>query len=333
VSPPNVCNNQIPFFRLGCVAPCSPIESQLTLRRLASVNYRRLIIVVNPASGSRQASRVVMEAKPQLESGDTKVVIRETRSRGDAMEIARGVEPGHNDVFVAVGGDGTVHEVINGVMLREDGRRPPIGVVPAGTGNSVAQDLDVRSTGDAVARIACGKTVELDLMRLGIGERDLCAFNIVGWGLTALARATAERLRWLGAWRCRLASVVEIRRQRYLPVRVVVDGQVLCGQLPFVLSSNTQHTARGLKIAPAARFDDGLVDFLVVKPASRYALLRLLRSIGSGNHVSSPLVQQYRCREFLIESGEAALLNVDGELIRTTRVEAIVRAAALRLIA
>ena len=294
---------------------------------------KRLVLIVNPASGAKAGKRVVSRILPVLSSTVTEVAVHETSTAGHAAELARELSLVEGDALVAVGGDGTLHEIINGVRHRADGLCPPIGVVPAGTGNSLARDLHAQDVDVAVERIARQRTRPLDLMRLNIAGRTLYAFNIVGSGLPADALTTAERLRWLGPSRYTVAGAFEIFRRAPRFVTTTFDAASLSGYLPLVLACNTKHTGNAMALAPEAEFGDGLVDVVVVRRAGRYALIRLLLEVANGTHVASPLVESCRCRRFSISYPHPTPFNVDGEILSAAEVDATVVPGALQVFA
>jgi diacylglycerol kinase (ATP) len=253
---------------------------------------------------------------------------------------------------VVAGGDGTLHEAING-MMAAIATKPPLGLIPAGTGNSLATDLDCLDPRQAARAIVEGKARRLDVMKVRLGparsdhagaganrvperSRTLYAFNIVGWGLAAEAGARAHWLRrrvpWLGSSRYAVANVLELLRRRVWPARLrLLSGddteEVLEGSLVMVLACNTQHTGARMRIAPRARLDDGLLDLIIVPKLSRTRLLALMNRIPSGRHLEAPELRYRQVSKFelLTESAggppglESWRLNVDGEILHESR--------------
>ncbi len=331
----------------------------------------RLLVVLNPRAGGGRGERALSQAEPVLRAAGCTLQVLVTQRAGQARELLAtapaALLPGGCDGVVVVGGDGTIHEVVNGLMdhaaAGHGGGRagsptasglPPVGLVPAGSGNSLGADLGLRDAADAARLIVSGATCALDLLEvtLGSGEqaRRLHAFNIVGWGLAADAGATAERLRWLGPRRYAVANVLQLLRRRVRParLRLVAGGgpaatagepagersgerfdERLDGEMVMVLACNTRHTGAGMPIAPRARLGDGLLDLLVVPEMPRGRLIALMRGIPEGVHVQAPEVRYRQVAGFELEAGLAAgptrpgvsqpgraeQLNVDGELI------------------
>ena len=109
-------------------------------------------LAVNPHGGLKKGLGILEQVKPVFENDGAEVTILETEYAGHARNMARTVEIDGYDGFCAIGGDGTMHEVVNGMMNREDGRRLPIGLVTGGTGNSFMHDLDCLDPVNAAKR-------------------------------------------------------------------------------------------------------------------------------------------------------------------------------------
>jgi len=300
---------------------------------------RACLAIANPRAGGGAAREVLASARPLLEAAGIALEVRLTEAPGDAERIAREAELEPGAALVAVGGDGTLHEVVNGLMRRAPQERPPLGLLPAGSGNALARDLGLCARGlgarrVAAERLAAGERVRVDVIALRIDgrgeERHAC--NIVGWGLAAAAGACAERLRRLGARRYTWASALEALRARAVPAEAVLDGRRLAASALIGIACNSQYTGAGMRMAPQARLDDGQVDVLLVRSASRLALLSLLAKVRDGRHLESPLVEHLRASTFAVRLASAGRFNLDGEIVQARTLEARVLPGALELI-
>jgi diacylglycerol kinase (ATP) len=322
--------------------------------------------VLNPHAGRGGASTAWAAAEPILRGAGCTLQVVEAKRPGQTRELLATLPRGACDAVVVVGGDGTLHEAINGLMAA-DAPRPSLGLIPAGTGNSLATDLTCLDPLQAARAIVEGKMRPLDVMKVQISparndggagaaaapeSRTLYAFNIVGWGLAADAGARAHWLRrrapWLGPRRYAVANVLELMRRRVWPVRLRLlsgDGteEILRGGLVMVLACNTQHTGAGMRIAPRARLDDGLLDLIIVPKLSRARLLTLMHRIPSGRHLGAPELRYRQVSKFELVAekagdgpgGENWRLNVDGEILheaQTPCLEVSVRSGALNLL-
>jgi len=199
------------------------------------------------------------------------------------------------------------------------------------SGNSLAHDLGLVDPAEAARAIVAGATGAMDVMVVTSAGAPVHAFNIVGWGGAADAGRWAERLRWLGPGRYGLANALVVARRRLRSARVIVDGETWSGRFLFVLACNTQHTGRGLRMAPGARLDDGLIDLIALSAAGRLQLASLLRRVADGGHLDSPHVRHARVPRFSLAPGAPDVLNIDGEITSRAPMEVSVLPGALRV--
>jgi diacylglycerol kinase (ATP) len=333
----------------------------------------RLLVLLNPHAGRGAAAAAWAAAEPMLRAAGCTPQLAETKWPGHARELLAALPRGACDAVVVVGGDGSVHEAINGLMAA-DTPRPPLGLIPTGTGNSLATDLKCITPHQAARAIAGGRTRPLDVMEVRLSpagdrgasaaaasaavgaasapRRMLYAFNIVGWGLAADAGARAEWLRrrapWLGSRRYAVANLLELLRRRVRPVRLRLltserTEELIEGPNVMVLACNTQHTGAGMRIAPQARLDDGLLDLIIVPELSRRRLLALMWRIPSGRHLEAPELRYRQVSGFELMAGKGGgrrgpdgwCLNVDGEILRGTEATVLkvsVRPGALEVL-
>jgi diacylglycerol kinase (ATP) len=215
--------------------------------------------------------------------------VAQTCGPRDAIGIVRREETDGYAGVVAFGGDGTVHEVVQGLMERPVAGRPALGVVPCGTGNSLARDLGLRTWRDAAATLHRNRTRRIDLARVEVDGAPKYCINVVGWGAIARINRRAERLRWARDRRYDLASILELLQPWPLPPGGAVRG----GQTEDMLlgaACLTEHTGSGMRMAPGAKLDDGLVDVVEIRRGSRVRLVGLLSAVYRAAHLRSPLV-------------------------------------------
>lgn len=289
-----------------------------------------MLFIVNPKAGRGRAERVL--SRVWLEAEGLEPDVQRTRYPGHALELVRKSTLGAEDTVVVIGGDGTIHEVVNAMMERGRAKRPALGLLPGGSGNSLAHDLRVVDVERALAVLLEGHHSSMDLLRLRLPNRILYAFNMVGWGLPATTGARAEAFRWLGPNRYNIASIIEIILDRTQKVALETEGNRRCGAFPAVIACNTQHVGSGMRMAPRARLDDGLMDLVVLESASRLQTLGLLRRVYDGSHVETRNVSYIHTKRCLLEADTQGLLNVDGELVQTDRFEIEVVPGAIDVI-
>ena len=278
-------------------------------------------LIVNPHGGNQKGPAVLEKVKPIFEAGGAELDIKETRYAGHARNMANELNFSGYDGLCAIGGDGTMHELLNGMMTREDGQKIPIGLVTGGTGNSFMRTIDCLDPVEAAKRILSGKRRKIDIAEVDAAGEIIYGFNIVGWGLPTDINITAERFRWAGGQRYNLASVIEVLRNTMRLAKIRIDEQKIAGDYGFILGCNTVYAGNGMKLAPLAEVDDGLIDLLVVRKAGRLKLLSLFTQIFDGKHIGDPAVHYYQVKEFSIVPQVDHILNIDGELVGSSPIE------------
>lgn len=286
---------------------------------------QRLAVIVNPKGGSGRGSAILEQVRPLLAEAGMELQVHTTSRAGEATELAAELDLSGLAGLCSIGGDGTNHEVVCGLMRRADPAAVPLGIIPGGTGNSLAQHLNCLDPLTAAEKIAAGRTVPLDVARITSEEGIEHAINIVGWGAAVDINRTAERLRWLGSARYSLAALWEILRARRRPLKLTLNGEVTEDEFQMVLACNTRFTGKGMQLAPRAKLDDQLLDVIIVRSATRRQMLQLFSRVFDGSHVEMPCVEYRQVSTLELSSPGNEPLNVDGELKRCLpiRVEMI----------
>ena len=276
---------------------------------------KKLTFVVNPYGGKKKGPAIMRLIKPVFDAKGIELDIIETQHKRHAWSIIQALDPTGVDGICGVGGDGTLHELVNGLLSRADGAKIPIGMVAAGSGNSFMESLKCLDPIDAAQRIAYGHTRPIDVASVSLGgEQTVYACNIVGWGLPTDIQHTADKFRWMGGAQYTFAAAVEVLKGKKRRGRLLVDGEEINTRFSFILACNTPFTGRGMLLAPRAKMSDGYIDLLIVRKAPRFKLLKLLPKTFSGKHVTSPLVEYRYVKEFEFFPEVDEPVNIDGEL-------------------
>lgn len=251
--------------------------------------------LVNPAAG-RGTARARFEDLRILASraGAGFVVSRDAADL--AVQALRAAEDGV-ERLVVVGGDGTAHHVAQGLA----GTTCAMGVVPLGTGNDLAATLNVpRDLAAAVRHALSGPVRRIDL--IGVGETFCIGYAGVGFD-SEVARAVQEIRRVPQPLVYPWAVIRTLARFAPPSMKIVYDGGVWQGSAMFANACNLPRFGGGMRIAPEARIDDGLLDLVIVKEMSRLALLAVFPKVYAGKHVGHPAVALIRTRrvEFTVD--------------------------------
>jgi YegS/Rv2252/BmrU family lipid kinase len=294
---------------------------------------RQILAIVNPRSGSKAALRQLDQLKAALQPEGFLVHTALTEYPGHASQIATEADTSEIGCICAVGGDGTIHEIADGLMRRPQATRIPLAVLPAGTGNALALQFQLQSPADTAQRILAGRTLQLDVLQVEAAGLSTYCINLVGWGAATDINVNAEKLRWLGRSRYSVAALWQILSPTVRSATVTLDGQPLEGPFLFIIACNTMYVGHRMLLAPDARSDDGLLDVVVLRPSSRWNLLKVFQRVADGSHLQVPGVECLRARVLTVESSGTDVLNLDGEVRGATPFSASVLPGALEVLA
>jgi diacylglycerol kinase (ATP) len=253
---------------------------------------------------------------------------------GHAIELAfQAAEAGYQTV-VALGGDGTVHEVVNGLMQMDEKRRPRLGVVPIGSGNDFAGSAGmVRDPFSAVRIIFQGKTER----RIDIGKvsdssgREEYWCNALGIGFDAAINIQTRTIPWIhGFGMYFLATIKTIALKFEKPyLELTVDDLPIKGNYLMLSIGNGTREGGGFCVTPNALMDDGLLDYLLVDGMPRIKMMRMIPEVMKGAHGRFHEMHMGRMRRLSLRSNLALPIHIDGEMF--ARYETNVRDLAVEI--
>ncbi len=291
-----------------------------------------------------RASELAPRLEEVLGHGAAKARLVETRAPGHAAELAAAATDQGHDRVVAVGGDGTAQEVLNGLMaagVGPDGGPPAFGLVPGGTGNDLARSLGLPLTLMEALTVALGEhTRPLDLGKAS-HEGETRYFHAAGGtGFDAEVAFTmgGNRAPWQRGRAGYVLSALNVLRRyknRTLSLRLTTDAGVrqVDGKYLFVVFANAPYYGGGMLICPDASVSDGLLDLCLAGDIGRLGALRELPGIYRGAHVDHRLVEMTRVRELRIDGEAETRVHLDGEPFGMLPVDIGVAAAAVAVAA
>ena len=280
-------------------------------------------IIYNPISGNGKAKKNIKYIKSVLSNHQKSFQVQETQYPKHAIEICQKLNFQIYKQIIAIGGDGTFNEVINGILLNSsEQEKPAIGFITGGTGNSFMHDLNAINIKTALSNILKNRTKMIDIMQLKEDNKLHFSCNIVGWGLVTDILKVSEKIRFIGGIRYNLASLYCILLKKARIANVVLDNKNEKKEYLFILSMNTIHTGKGMKAAPKALLDDGYVDVIIVENnLSTLQLLLLMPKLFSGKHIQSKFVRYSHNKNIRIIPKEDEILNIDGEMKGSTPID------------
>jgi len=218
-----------------------------------------------------------------------------------------------------MGGDGTNNQVLNGLLRYHRERAlPPLGIIPAGRGNSFCRDLGIFSIDDGISSLAGQNTKEVDVCSF-IQTGDVYYFvNLMGFGFVTDVANTAASFRWAGDFSYIVGVFYRILGLKSHKIDLEIDGRKISEENCFVEFCNSRYTGGDMLMAPEAKIDDGYFDMVVVSPLSRMGLILALPKIFKGTHGENPAVRFIRGKSASVRTHPEKALLPDGELFGTT---------------
>jgi diacylglycerol kinase (ATP) len=275
--------------------------------------------IVNPAAGGGRSAKLAGPALARLrEKGLNIDVIASTHS-GHAVQLAREAYGQGYRRFLAVGGDGTAHEILNGVFAGRSGvERIALGFLPLGTGNSFLRDFTNEGAEASLQALFEGRKRSVDLIRLTHASGEIYSFNLLSVGFTADVAAITNRVfkpfGHLGYLLGVFVRVAQLHR-RAIALRCDDDADWDERRSLFLTFNNSKYTGGTMLIAPNADTSDGLIEFVRWGPIGRLGLMRNLPRLYDGSHIKHPLASRRAVRHVEFKASAPVDIMIDGEVV------------------
>lgn len=285
--------------------------------------------IVNPHSGGTRTAKRWPEVERALRTALPELEVAFTESAGDATRLTRQALRDGARLVIAVGGDGTVNEVVNGFFDDRGealGGGAQLGIMMMGTGGDFRRSLSIGAGWEAcLARIVTGSARTIDLGRIELTDADgqpvsrmfdnIASFGVSGAIVRAVNTARFSKI-FGGAFAFKFSTVVGLAKYRTRPVRIRVDDhfdEVV--DLTMCAVCNGQYFGGGMHVGPTAELDDGLLDVVVVEGMGALDFVRHSRKFYAGEHLGEPGIRQLRGRLVIAEPADdrTTLVDLDGE--------------------
>jgi diacylglycerol kinase (ATP) len=311
------------------------------------VNEREsYLAIVNPAAGGGKSRKMLGPALERLRAGGVAVDVVETRGAGDASRIAREAYGFGQRRFIAVGGDGTSYEVVNGLFPEPGngsdagkaggGARPTLGFLPLGTGNSFLRDFSDRGVEHAIESLIAERTQSCDVLRLRHRGGVIHYINLLSVGFPAdVATLRARRFSRQGELGYVISIFLGLARlqRRPFPVRVEGETEFDRRRCLFLTFNNSKFTGGTMMIAPKAEVNSGFIEYVRWGAIGRLGLMRNLPGLYDGTHIEHPLAERKAVRRVEFDLHAAVDVMVDGEVLTLHCEELDVLPGALNVVA
>jgi YegS/Rv2252/BmrU family lipid kinase len=235
-----------------------------------------------------------------------------------ASEIAaQAAERGYETV-VALGGDGTIHEVINGLMTVEAERRPRLGIVPIGSGNDFAFAAGVSfNPQEAIRRVFTGTARPIDVAQIRDGSgRSEYFNNTAGIGFDAAINIRSRKITYLSGFAMYLTATLQSIALNFSAphLKVTYDGGALDQPILMLTVGNGPREGGGFVTTPSSKIDDGILDFVYISQISQFRMLQLLPKVMNATHIYEPDVKLGQTTRLTLDADRALPIHIDGEL-------------------
>ncbi len=283
----------------------------------------KLLVIFNPNAAHCRAANKLAPIRARFKELGIDASFMPTAQPGHATELVAGSALAGFDGVVAAGGDGTVFEVLNGLYRHPKAQRVPLGVLPIGTGNAFARELNLPADGlmSAIDILQRRRTREVDVGLVTTADRSFYFLNIVLMGFAVDASLAARKLKFLGQPAYTLATLWQVLKLKSYPLCMEIDGLARQSNNVFVAISNSRYTGTHFLMAPGAVLDDGRLDVTILASLPRRRLLKLFPSIYSGRHVEYAEVSTCQATHISISSPPGFPLGPDGEFCGYSPVE------------
>jgi len=306
------------------VTPCA---HRLRPRTVAGVFHRTtenrntlretFFAIVNPAAGGGRSAKLAGPAIAGLRQRGLHVDVIASAGPGHAAELAREAYAQNYSRFIAVGGDGTAHEILNGIFTHAGpSARISLGFLPLGTGNSFLRDFTKTGADAALEALLENRTRPVDLLRLTHSQGEIFAFNLLSVGFTAdVATLTNRYFKPLGPLGYLFGVFVRVAQLRRRPFALRCDDDKNWDnrRCLFLTFNNSKYTGGTMLIAPNADPSDALIEYVRWGPIGRLGLLRMLPRLYDGTHIQHPLASRRAVRRVEFNLPAPVDIMIDGE--------------------
>ncbi len=279
--------------------------------------HRKVKIILNPMADMGNAWRIARDLRSITEQHGG-VDWSGTVYPGHAIELTRQAGEQGYDMVIAMGGDGTVHEVVNGLMQIPEEKRPILGVVPAGSGNDFAHSIKASTTPSTALTCALDgepSTVDLGVMTDEHGHKEYFD-NTLGIGFGAIVTIRSHQLPILRGFLMYLTAVIQtiILDQNPMHMQIESDGKTWEEDVIYLILCNGPREGGGFLVAPDAKIDDGIFHYAMIMNVGRLMMFRIVPEVMKGTHGRFKQVRMGTCKKFSLTANRPLYIHADGEI-------------------
>jgi YegS/Rv2252/BmrU family lipid kinase len=280
---------------------------------------KKVKLILNPMADLGRAWKTANDLRPIAQEFRGDLSWSGTVYPTHAVELAKQAAEDGCDLVVAMGGDGTVHEVVNGLMQVPVERRPTLGVVPIGSGNDFAYSMGIKGkSAQALANALKAETIHtVDLGKMTDEHGRVEYFdNTIGIGFDAVVTIRSHKLPIVKGFMMYLTAVLQTIILNHNPAHMKLETESQTWEQDVIMLTlcNGQREGGGFMLSPNSKNDDGTLDYLTVDRLSRPAMLRLLPEFINGTHMKFKPVRMGEFKTMKISSNLPLYIHADGEI-------------------
>lgn len=303
-----------------------------------AVHTPRTKVIVNPAARGGRTARQWPEISEQLKRNDIHFDYSFTEGPGHGIDMAKEAVNAGYETIVAVGGDGTVNEVVNGIVDNDGKGMATLGIICTGTGRDCIRSLNIPDDlSKACQLIAERRSVDTDLgLAEYVNDSDRNSrfyINTASLGFASSVAARTGRFKKMGGTIPFLIAFATVfASYKAKNVAFDIDGRIKQERQLLIVINNGRYFGGGMKITPDADPRDGLLDIVTVRDVNKLRLLYNFPRLYKGTHTTHPMVDVYKAKRVDVQTSGKLLLQLDGEVVGKAPVSFSIIPSALRVI-
>jgi diacylglycerol kinase (ATP) len=275
----------------------------------------KVALIVNPYAGGKKSEKLLPLIEKKLSSHNIEVNTYISLYHEHILKITSKLKIEQYDAIIAMGGDGTNFHVLNGLLSTfKPEKIPPLGIIPVGSGNSFAKDLNLHNLEDGIRSIVKNSPKWVDTCSFTQAQKKYYFVNLTGLGFVTDVAKTAQKFKFFKDFSYIIGIFHRTFKLKFHYMELEIDGQSLSGENCFVEFCNSRFTGGNMMMAPDAKIDDGFMDIIIAGKMSRTSLLAALPKIFKGTHIHHPAVRSFKAKKAKIKTRPIKTLLPDGEI-------------------
>lgn len=280
---------------------------------------RKVKLILNPMADMGRAWKTANDLRPTAREFQGELTWSGTVYPGHAIELAKQAAEEGYDLVVAMGGDGTAHEVMSGLMQVPEDKRPLMGIVPIGSGNDFAYSMGLtQKSAHALAHALKAETIEtVDIGKMTDEHGGIEYFdNTLGIGFDAVVTIRSHKLPIVKGFLMYLTAVIQtiILNHKPAKVKIETDTKAWEGSTLMVTLCNGPREGGGFMLSPESKNNDGKMEYVIVNKVSRGMMFRLVPEFMNGTHMRFKQISMGEFKKFSLSSDLPLYIHADGEI-------------------